>query len=334
MYYTRPMGWIGPSGTYSPHHPPKPHLTTPSRHFPWRRLLIVAVGAGLIGLGGTAGLQLRAAQLVKFQPSASVDPSAPSTTTGREPALPPQIEQSATTAALDPVADQKLQSTLENWAASHPTHKWSVVVKGLGADTRFANLNAQEDYRSASIYKLFLTYPLFQLHSLDSLENFTVYPEGRSPASLKSCVDAMLRRSDNPCAAAVGDYIGWSRADKLLARAGFVHTQLNNAAGPQTTAADTADFLRNLDSGGLFSDDQRQFVLDILKNQNLRSGIPAGCAGCVVADKTGDLGFVRHDAGIVYFSANKYILVIFTNGASYSEIAGLTSQIQARMSQP
>jgi len=335
MHYTRPMSWVGPSGTYSPHHAPAhhPHLSTPSRpFFSWRGLFIVALAFGLAGHAGTAGLQLRAAQLVKFQPSTAADLKTTPVGTSREPAIPPQIEQSATTVAPDPVADEQLQSILQNWAATHPTHKWSVVVKGLGADARFANLNAEQTYRSASLYKLFLTYPLFQLHSLESLSNFSVSPEGRSATSLKNCVDTMLRRSDNPCGIAIGDYIGWSRADNLLQQAGFVHTQLNNANGPQSTAADTADILKNLDSGGLYGDDQRQFILEILKNQTLRGGIPAGCSGCVVADKTGDLGFVRHDAGIVYYSASKYILVIFTDGASNAEIAALTSQIQARMS--
>jgi hypothetical protein len=53
-----------------------------------------------------------------------------------------------------------------------------------------------------------------------------------------------------------------------------------------------------------------------------------------VADKIGDLGYVRHDAGIVEHAGGAYILVIFTSGASYGQIAQLTSQIQTIMSQP
>ena len=67
--------------------------------------------------------------------------------------------------------------------------------------------------------------------------------------------------------------------------------------------------------------------MDILKVQTWRKGIPAGCSGCIVYNKTGDLGFVRHDAAIVESPKAKYILAIFTDGASYSEIAQLTQRI-------
>jgi hypothetical protein len=49
---------------------------------------------------------------------------------------------------------------------------------------------------------------------------------------------------------------------------------------------------------------------------------------CEVANKTGDLSNVRHDAAIINDNGSTYALVIMTNGASYAQIAQLTGQIQ------
>jgi beta-lactamase class A len=91
-------------------------------------------------------------------------------------------------------------------------------------------------------------------------------------------------------------------------------------------------FLQQLASGKLIQPDAQQYLMSIMQVQKYRSGIPAGCNDCTVADKTGDLGFVRHDVAIVQYPGGSYTLAIMTNGAPYSQIAQLTSQIQAALS--
>jgi beta-lactamase class A len=55
-------------------------------------------------------------------------------------------------------------------------------------------------------------------------------------------------------------------------------------------------------------------MLEILHDQQLKSGIPAGLPQAArVAHKTGNIATVHHDAGIVYLENRKpYALVILT----------------------
>lgn len=218
----------------------------------------------------------------------------------------------------------RLQAVLDEWAASHAPHKWAVKIEGLGDSNFSASTNADASFRSASIYKLYLTYALFKKETPKSLQG---------NAALAKCVDLMLRVSDNQCAETVGNYVGWANTDKLISAAGITNTKLALSAGPISTAADTATLLKGMHSGSLYDAESRQYILDILKAQTWRKGIPAGCAGCTVYNKTGDLGFVRHDAAIVETPQSKYILVVFTDGASYAQIAELTKQINEAINQ-
>jgi beta-lactamase class A len=148
--------------------------------------------------------------------------------------------------------------------------------------------------------------------------------------TLNDCVTAMLKVSNNACGKAVGDYVGWEYADAELKVIGLEKTRLNSDLGPMTTAADVAYYLQGLYEGKWFDGASRDFIIKTLDQQILRAGIPHGCgSGCAVADKTGDLGFVRHDAAIVRYAGGAYVLSVFSDGASYADISGLAAQIQA-----
>jgi len=227
--------------------------------------------------------------------------------------------------------DSGLQAIINQFVASHTDHQWSVLAQGLGSDERSASYNARQNIESASIYKLFLMYPLMQKTPISQWGQVNVDLLG-SNATLADCVTAMLKVSDNDCGQAVGNYVGWGYATTQLKSIGLEATNLNDLDGPTTTAGDTAYFLQGLYAGKWFDGATRNFILNILDQQIYRSGIPTGCGqGCNVADKTGNLDSVRHDAGIVRYNRGAYVLSIFTNGASYAQIAQLTGRIQAYM---
>jgi len=226
--------------------------------------------------------------------------------------------------------DARLQSLLSSFATTHPANHWSIQIEGLGTDERSASYNATAKYDSASIFKLLLMYPLMQKTPISQWSS-TQIDIKNATESLSDCVTAMLKVSDNACGEAVGDYVGWSYADTELKSIGLASTTLNDPSGPTTTAADTAYYLQGLYNGKWFDGATRNYILNILSAQTIRSGIPAGCSGCSVADKTGDIAGFRHDAGIVTYSGGAYVLSIFTDGASPSQIAQLTRQIQSHM---
>jgi len=243
----------------------------------------------------------------------------------------PHIQPAPAVVAAVP-SSTALQNVLDTWTANHTDHTWSVSVQGLGGDKRLASVNKNFVLPTASVFKLLLTPKLFANYSLDSLADKTVAVDGREDTSLKNCVELMIRVSDNPCGVAVGNLLGWSRSNTVIRSLGLTHTNLNNPSGPTSSAGDLTLFLTKLQSGQLFDAGTTNYLLDLMQHQDLRSGIPAGCADCTVADKTGDLGSVRHDVAIVTYPGGQYVLSIFTDGASYGQMAQLTSQIQAVMS--
>jgi beta-lactamase class A len=87
---------------------------------------------------------------------------------------------------------------------------------------------------------------------------------------------------------------------------------LNNT----TTARDLAVLLAAIARGRAASDSSTAIMLEILRHQEFRNGIPAGVPpGTRVASKTGNLTAINHDAAIIY-PPNRapYVLVILTKG--------------------
>jgi beta-lactamase class A len=85
---------------------------------------------------------------------------------------------------------------------------------------------------------------------------------------------------------------------------------LNN----QVTANGLLKLLRVIAEGRAWSPEICAQMLEILLDQQFKSGIPAGLPGDVhVAHKTGNISTVHHDAGIIYMgNRNPYFLVILT----------------------
>jgi beta-lactamase class A len=85
---------------------------------------------------------------------------------------------------------------------------------------------------------------------------------------------------------------------------------LNN----EVTANGLLKLLRLIADGKAYSQAACEEMLEIMLDQQYRSGIPAGLPKAArVAHKTGNISTVHHDAGIVYLEGRKpYVLVILT----------------------
>jgi beta-lactamase class A len=83
-----------------------------------------------------------------------------------------------------------------------------------------------------------------------------------------------------------------------------------------TTARDLAVLLRAIADGTSASDASTRVMLEILSSQEFRAGIPAGLpAGTRVANKTGTITGVHHDAAVVFPAGRPpYVLVVLTRG--------------------
>lgn len=204
----------------------------------------------------------------------------------------------------------------------------SVVLTDL-SNGATASYNETTQFVSASIYKLYVAYGIYQQIDAGELaltSSITVNGETRT---VDSCLDSMLTVSDNNCAIALGKLYGWAALDTMLANAGYSHTTLNNysASGvllsyKQTTASDVAKLLQALYDGTLLSDFSTKSFIAYLRADEISYMLPSGLPdGTVVAHKVGYLEDYQHDAGIIYSSNKDMLVVMLTKGWQTSPTA-------------
>lgn len=230
-------------------------------------------------------------------------------------------------ASLENIVD--LQPVIDAWVTEHPGQKWGIVAKSMTGPTFDAKSNPDRQFESASIYKLFLTLPLFLQIPVEQQGNINLSVNGVQK-SIATCVDLMLRLSNNECGDSIGAYLNWKKADEALKRGGFTHTSFNQRDSLKTSAGDTANFLESL-NGDMFTRNAKEVIMRSLREQRFRDGIPAGCPGCITANKTGQIDNVMHDAAIVQYKGGSYVLVIFSENGNFKQIAQLTGQIQQKI---
>ena len=218
--------------------------------------------------------------------------------------------------------DERLSNEIKKKIDGMPKSiTWAVSVRDLNTG-RMANINADRKMESASLYKLFLLPALEKKISADN------WKSRLGKGSINDCVIAMIKVSDNDCPRAIGEYAGWKNVNPLNASLGFTHTSISDKAGNTTTARDVSEMMYRLQNSQILSDKGRRTVFDALYAQKFRSGIPKGCGqDCLVANKTGDIDNVKHDAAIVTHDTARYVVVIMTENGSWQNIADLAEQI-------
>lgn len=188
------------------------------------------------------------------------------------------------------------------------------------------NTNGDKQYHPASTYKLFVAYS-----TLKRIDNgqLTWGQTTSGGQTLGQCFDNMIVNSDNACAEWFGQTIGWTTVTNEARALGARNTTLNRPF--VSTTNDMALFLQKLEMSQLgLSDASRTHLLDVMKRQVYRQGIPAGVK-VTVADKVGFLDGLLHDAAIVYGPTGTYVVVIYSDGSSWAQIADAARQINAQL---
>ena len=229
-----------------------------------------------------------------------------------------------------------LKSQLTGLMAQYPMIKPSIYVweyeKG-----QYVDINGDNLYSAASIIKLPVLVRLFK--SIEA-NQMTIYDEmlltdyyqssgsgnlqyaqtGRK-YSLDSLAKTMIQDSDNTSTnmimAKLGgmDDINVGLRDWGISRT-YVRTWLPDLKGTnKTTAKDIAKILYNLDNPGFLNINSREFIIDYMSHVKNNRLIAAGLGdGAMFIHKTGDIGTMLGDAGIVFApNGKKYIVVILAN---------------------
>ncbi len=221
---------------------------------------------------------------------------------------------------------------------------YSVVVRNLKTN-EFYNKDETKKYASASLYKLWTMATVFQqikdgkltmdkvvsadiaaLNTAFQLGDDAELKEGTITRTIQEALEQMITISHNYSAILLTYTIKNSSVRQFLISYHF--TDSKTGSPPTTTAQDIADYYETLYKGELISKEASDEMLAILKRQKLNDRIPKYLPkGTISAHKTGELGGVKHDAGIVFSDKGDYIIVLMSETAAPLKAAEVEANI-------
>ncbi len=222
-----------------------------------------------------------------------------------------------------------------------------MYARSIATAAPLVAINVTTQFPAASIIKLWIMVIVFRAFDAGELmpsfqvpiaehdivggsETFGSASPGQT-ASLARLVKAMIQQSDNTAANALTRYLGFERINREIERAGFRATRMQryfmyfpSVHDNLTTAGDVGELLVRIargargETGGIASNVSCRAMVRTLLGQEDREKIAPGLpAGTPLANKTGELPGVRHDAGIVDpFGSSPYVLVVLEKNLS------------------
>jgi beta-lactamase class A len=226
-----------------------------------------------------------------------------------------------------------VQALVTQWRSAQPAGRYAVQVRDLTGRGMNAELHADDDFVTASTFKMFLAYAVLHKVELGQMSLDAPTDQG---LSVKGCIEEMIHHSTNPCAVALFNMANWGYVHAFI-RDKYPHTIMDNSVAADyekhSTMRDELDFLEQLHAGVLLNPEHTGFLIDLFKHQVWRDGIPAGIRDVTVADKVGFYAGYRHDVAIVYAPRGTYLLGIMSKGGNEAGFADLSRQLYALMKQ-
>lgn len=222
---------------------------------------------------------------------------------------------------LTPVAEQALSGSKGTYA---------VAIKNLKTGESYMQ-NPRKKFGAASLYKLWVMAEAFDQIKKGKLkedeilkneisvlnEKFKIatesaeLTEGEIEMTVAQALERMIIISHNYSALLLSDRVGLSQVSFFLKENKFQESNIGNP--PQTTAYDIALFFEKLYKGKLVDKQYSDRMIEILDKQQLNDRIPKYLPkDSKIAHKTGELGYFKHDAGIVFSQEGDYIIVVLS----------------------
>lgn len=229
-----------------------------------------------------------------------------------------------------------LKSQIQALMKEYPTVKPSIYVWEY-ENGKYLDINGDSLYSAASIIKLPVLVRLFksieaqQMTIYDDMILTDYYQSSGSgnlqyaqtgvKYSLDQLAKTMIQDSDNTSTNMIMAKLGGMDDINIGLRdwgisSTYVRTWLPDLKGTnKTTAKDIAKILYNLDNPGFLNINSREYIIDYMSHVKNNRLIAAGLGdGALFIHKTGDIGTMLGDAGIVYAqNGKKYIVVILAN---------------------
>ncbi len=227
---------------------------------------------------------------------------------------------------------------------------YAIVIKNLKTNESYTQL-ADKEFETGSLYKLWIMVVVFkeieagnlkeddelsedistlnQVFAIDS--DSAELTEGTITLTVRDALNQMITISHNYAALLLTEKIKLSKVATYLRENSLNRSSVGtDGDSPKSTASDIALFLEQLYKGQLVSPEASQKMIELLKKQQLNDGLPKYLPeGTGVANKTGDIDYLKHDAGIVFAPGGDYLIVIMSesdNPAGAMERIALVSK--------
>lgn len=242
---------------------------------------------------------------------------------------------------------EELEKTIQE-ELSGKDGAYAVAIKNLETQ-EYYYYNENRKFDSASLYKLWVMGAVYKEiengvisktqnvgfeaniinERLDIASESAEITEGFVGNTVEGALERMITISDNYSAHILYLTIGWSKVGDFLEEYGFANSDTDEL---QTTALDILDYYEKLYKGEIVSKAASEEMIEILIGQQLNDRIPKYLPEeTVVAHKTGELGAVKHDAGIVYGPNGDYIIVLLSETSSQTTAAETEAQLSEKV---
>ncbi len=244
-----------------------------------------------------------------------------------------------------------LKNRLINLQQQYPTIHSAIYVWDY-SDNNYVDINADEIFSAASIIKLPVLVALFkniEYGQTSIYDEMTLtdlfraegsgslqYKAENSKYSIDTLARLMITNSDNSATNMLMTKIGgMPSVNRQIKDWGLANTYVNNwlpdmEGTNYITARDMGRLLYNLDNPKFLTGSSREKIFSYMSHVKNDRLIPAGLgAGADFMHKTGDIGKMLGDAGIVYApNGKKYIVVILAN-RPYNSVKGKEFIVEA-----
>ncbi len=236
--------------------------------------------------------------------------------------------------------DETLKAVVEN-SLKDTKGTYGIVIKNLRTGENYL-ANEHRIFEAGSLYKLWVMAVVYNQIQSGELQKeqvlsediatlnqeFYIDPEdaeqteGAITLTVGSALTQMITISHNYAALLLTQKVKLSQLAAFLQGGGFKESVVGvNGAAPTVTPFDVALFLEKLYKGEIASPEYSQEMIDLLKNQKLTDGLPKYLPGSeqqpvVVANKTGEIGWFKHDGGIIFSGNGDYIVVVMSESNS------------------
>ena len=242
-------------------------------------------------------------------------------------------EEDAKEAEKPAPVEVDFQPVIDTWVKTVGGNK-SIYIYDLNLGKEAGSYNIKEDYKTASLYKLFVVYEGYK--RVNSGEWNGENKAGSTGKTINKCLDLAIRESYSPCAETLWGMIGRDKLDTIIETEwGITKSDISKLI---SNVSDITAIMQRFYEHPDFDDEELlKNMWDSFLNQpkttyDWRQGLPSGFSKASVYDKVGweynsdkKIWNIYHDTAIVKFpmedgTTRDFIVTIMTNKIDYKYI--------------